>query len=95
MASMTDTPRWLLAPLWLASAVFLGPQAVLAQAPDRSGKDVVETVCAACHASGAKGAPKIGDKKAWSKRASQGLTSPRRMRSRAFARCPRTAAARS
>lgn len=72
---MTDTPRWLLAPIWLASAVFLGPQAVLAQAPDRSGKDVVETVCAACHASGAKGAPKIGDTKAWSKRASQGLTS--------------------
>ncbi len=39
---MTDTPRWLLAPIWLASAVFLGPQAVLAQAPDRSGKDVVD-----------------------------------------------------
>ena len=72
---MTDTPRWLLAPILLASAVFLGPQAVLAQAPERSGKEVVEAVCAGCHASGAKGAPKIGDKKAWSKRASQGLTS--------------------
>ena len=35
----------------------------------------MEAVCAACHASGAKGAPKIGDQKAWSKRASQGLTS--------------------
>lgn len=73
---MTDTPRWLLAPMFLAgAAVFLAPQASLAQAPERSGKEVVETVCAACHAGGAKGAPKIGDKKAWSKRASQGLTS--------------------
>lgn len=72
---MTDTQRWLLAPILLASAVFLGPQAVLAQTPERSGKEVVEAVCAGCHASGAKGAPKIGDKNAWSKRASQGLTS--------------------
>jgi cytochrome c5 len=32
-------------------------------------------VCANCHASGANGAPKIGDKAAWSKRASQGMTS--------------------
>jgi cytochrome c5 len=72
---MIDTPRWLLATIVLASAAFLGPRAALAQAPERSGKEVVETVCAACHASGAKGAPKIGDQKAWSKRASQGLTS--------------------
>jgi len=41
----------------------------------RSGKQVVEAVCASCHATGAKGAPRIGDRNAWSKRASQGLTS--------------------
>jgi len=41
----------------------------------KSGKEVVETVCAGCHATGVSGAPKIGDHKAWSKRASQGLTS--------------------
>lgn len=41
----------------------------------RSGKDVVEAVCASCHKAGAQGAPKIGDRKAWGKRASQGLTS--------------------
>ena len=46
-----------------------------AQATTRSGKDVVDAVCAACHASGANGAPKIGDEKAWSNRAAQGLTS--------------------
>ena len=48
---------------------------MLAQAAERSGKEVVEKVCASCHATGAQGAPKIGDRKAWSKRASQGLTS--------------------
>jgi cytochrome c5 len=40
----------------------------------RSGKEVVESVCAACHNTGAQGAPKIGDAEAWMKRASQGLT---------------------
>jgi cytochrome c5 len=75
MASMTDTPRWLLAPMVMAGALLLGPQSAQAQAPERSGKEVVEAVCAACHGSGAKGAPRIGDQNAWSKRASQGLTS--------------------
>jgi cytochrome c5 len=59
--------------LALAQSAF-SPDAA-AQAAGRSGKDVVNAVCAGCHASGAKGAPKIGDRKAWSKRASQGLTS--------------------
>ena len=48
---------------------------VMAQADGRSGRDVVQTVCASCHAAGANGAPRIGDKQAWSKRASQGLSS--------------------
>jgi cytochrome c5 len=47
----------------------------LAQNPERSGKEVVEATCANCHAEGKNGAPKIGDRKAWSKLASQGLTS--------------------
>lgn len=42
-------------------------------AADRSGKEVVETVCAGCHATGKDGAPKIGDQAAWSQRASKGL----------------------
>lgn len=46
-----------------------------AQAGERDGKEVVEKVCGACHATGVNGAPKIGDKKAWEKRTSQGLTS--------------------
>jgi cytochrome c5 len=42
---------------------------------ERSGKEVVESVCISCHGTGAKGAPKIGDDKAWAKRSAQGLTS--------------------
>ena len=46
-----------------------------AQGKERSGKEVVDGLCIACHGTGANGAPRIGDKKAWAKRASQGLTS--------------------
>ncbi len=56
----------------IAIAGWCVPGASYAQ--DRSGKEVVKEVCAACHETGANGAPKIGDVEAWSKRASQGLT---------------------
>jgi len=65
-------------PLALAAALFafsLAAQAAPAQGDARSGKEVVQQVCAACHATGAEGAPKIGDKQAWAKRASRGLSS--------------------
>lgn len=45
-----------------------------AQRRERSGKEVVDAVCAACHVPGKDKAPKIGDTKAWSARASQGLS---------------------
>ncbi len=45
-----------------------------AQGGDRSGQQVVESVCVSCHGSGANGAPRIGDNKAWAERASRGLT---------------------
>lgn len=38
----------------------------------RSGKDVYSSVCIVCHDTGAAGAPKIGDKAAWSLRLPQG-----------------------
>jgi cytochrome c5 len=56
------------------SAQFLAQDA-RAQGGERSGKDVVDAVCAACHGTGANGAPKIGDKHAWSKLAARGLSS--------------------
>jgi cytochrome c5 len=40
---------------------------------NRSGKEVIETVCVGCHESGKDGAPKIGDQAEWAKRASRGL----------------------
>jgi len=70
---MPKTPLHLIALLALAAAAL--PSAARAQSTSLSGKEVVDAICAQCHASGAKGAPKIGDKQAWSKRASRGLSS--------------------
>jgi cytochrome c5 len=60
--------------LFGAAFLFTAVFASIADAADRSGKEVVDTVCITCHGSGANGAPKIGDSEAWSKRAAQGLT---------------------
>ncbi|MEE4193178.1 MAG: c-type cytochrome [Halieaceae bacterium] len=38
----------------------------------RSGEEVYNAACVACHASGAAGAPKLGDVAAWSDRISKG-----------------------
>jgi cytochrome c5 len=75
-ASFMHGPRLqLLVALAAAIALSMIQSQVLAAPAAKSGKEVVETVCAACHGTGAKGAPKIGDKNAWSKLSSQGLTS--------------------
>ena len=55
-------------------AALMAPQTD-ARASGRSGEEVVHQVCAACHATGRNGAPKIGDDKAWQARAAQGLSS--------------------
>lgn len=43
------------------------------KAAERTGKAVVEEVCANCHATGKDGAPKIGDVKAWTGHSKKGL----------------------
>jgi cytochrome c5 len=43
-------------------------QAVAANAGKRSGEELFTAACAACHSSGAMGAPKAHDKAAWSAR---------------------------
>ena len=52
-----------------AGAVFM----VSAQAALADGKATFDSVCFACHATGAAGAPKVGDKGAWAPRIAQGL----------------------
>ena len=39
----------------------------------RDGKTIYNTVCTACHGTGAAGAPKAGDKAAWASRIATGL----------------------
>jgi len=49
------------------------PAAVAGAKPDPAkGKAVYEANCAACHAAGVAGAPKLGDKAAWEKRVATG-----------------------
>src|SRR5215210_7381670 len=52
-------------------------QVVVAEGSDvpgqQTGKQVVEAVCVACHATGALNAPKIGDKAAWAPHLKDGL----------------------
>jgi len=58
--------------------VNIGSVAVAATAPvaaagPRSGKDIFSSTCVACHGTGVAGAPRVGDKAAWSPRASRGI----------------------
>lgn len=41
--------------------------------PATKGKEIYGTVCSACHATGAAGAPKFGDKTAWAPRIGKGM----------------------
>ncbi|SFM00740.1 c-type cytochrome [Marinobacter zhejiangensis] len=47
--------------------------AAAANAGPRSGEEVYNAVCAACHGMGIAGAPKVGDAAAWAPRIGQGL----------------------
>ncbi|NVK37599.1 MAG: cytochrome c5 family protein [Gammaproteobacteria bacterium] len=48
-------------------------KAAAASSGPRSGSDVFNTYCAACHGTGAMGAPKAGDKGAWKDRLAKGF----------------------
>ena len=54
--------------LLLASSLMLVSSAAMAD-----GESVYNSGCAACHATGAAGAPKVGDKPAWEKRVAQDI----------------------
>ncbi len=70
--SSTRQTRAGVAALVLSASLAAGNAA--GQHADRTGKEVVESLCISCHGTGAGGAPKIGDKKAWAEREAQGLT---------------------
>ena len=70
-----DLLRALYLSLALSLTVALESPQAATEGSERSGKVVVDTVCAGCHATGVDGAPTIGDSEAWSNRASQGLSS--------------------
>ncbi len=73
-SSIANLFRQLTTAIVLALAVSITPPSASAQVRERSGKEVVNSACSACHQAGVKGAPKIGDKKAWAKLASRSLT---------------------
>jgi len=70
---MTTAPLPKLVPLFLAFALASVPPAVRAQAAERTGQQVVEEQCIKCHGTGEKGAPRIGDRAAWTPRLKQGM----------------------
>jgi cytochrome c5 len=61
----------------LAAAAALAAPVVsheaIAQGADRSGEQIVAAQCAKCHQTGEGGAPRIGDRAAWTPRLKQGL----------------------
>jgi cytochrome c5 len=77
MGHRTHAARAHLAAALTLAAIMASASSIAAgaQTTQLSGKEVVDANCSKCHATGAQGAPKIGDRKAWSKRAAQGLSS--------------------
>lgn len=71
--SITSLSRLARGILYMAM-VALGLAASATFGADRTGQQVVAEACGKCHTNGDKGAPKIGDKGAWAKRAAQGLS---------------------
>jgi cytochrome c5 len=57
----------------IVSALLTALSLVAVQAHAATGKEVFDQTCAACHASGAAGAPKVGDKAAWAPRIATGV----------------------
>jgi len=57
---------------FVGTAVAAGLLVIAGQSFAANGKGVYDATCAACHASGAAGAPKLGDKAAWAPRLAAG-----------------------
>ena len=70
---MTKKPNRIVVPMVFALAGLFASSGAQAQGAERSGKQVVDAQCSKCHAKGVKGAPKIGDKAAWTPRLNKGI----------------------
>jgi len=57
----------------VAAAPAAEPAASAASGEAKSGEQVFNAACTACHSTGVAGAPKIGDKAAWESRVGQGM----------------------
>ncbi len=58
----------------IATAVLVLSMATTVQAADlAAGKKTYDMACAACHATGVAGSPKVGDNAAWKDRIAQGM----------------------
>ena len=66
------TPEAVSARIEPVGRVEFGGAGAAADGP-RSGEEIVKLACAACHIPGIANAPRIGDRAAWGKAASQGL----------------------
>jgi cytochrome c5 len=56
-----------------ATAAAPATEATAAGASESRGKKIFDTVCTACHSTGAANAPKVGDKAAWAPRIAKGM----------------------
>jgi cytochrome c5 len=57
----------------IASVIAISTLIGLSGAVLADGQQTYQSSCQACHATGAAGAPKIGDKEAWAPRIAQGM----------------------
>jgi cytochrome c5 len=57
----------------VASVIAISTILGLSSAVQADGQQVYQSSCQACHATGAAGAPKVGDKEAWAPRIAQGM----------------------
>jgi len=59
--------------VWVQGEACGGGEAMAASAAGRSGEDVYNGACMACHAAGIAGAPAVGDQVAWADRIGKGM----------------------
>lgn len=66
-------PRLISLAACFIATVGMAGGASAATGPNRSGKEIVESICIACHGEGKDGAPRIGNSNDWAPRAKFGM----------------------